>query len=181
VNFIENNVRRAGVILKLHNFYPDDEELKNFRSSKDSLFKIEMNCGNHFVHDEPDSNDPRFKGIGAYLMEDSKRGNTIRAGSTTTSFIQRLNEHWKCSKLQKKTDRDSRLYGCYPHKDASEDDRQRTIHKAKGEWQSIHSYVAVGWEKVKSKELIDLFEWDTVTMAGLRNNKNDMEEMEQQS
>ncbi len=26
-----------------------------------------------------------------------------------------------------------------------------------------------------------LFEWDTAPMAGLRNNKNDMEEMEQQS
>jgi hypothetical protein len=175
VKFIENNVRRAAVILKMHELYPDDKELKNFRSSKDSLFKIDMSCGNHFVHEEPNSNDTRFKGIGAYIMADSKRGNTIRAGSTTTSFVQRLKEHWKCSKLKKKTDRDSRLYGSYPHEDAAEVDKQRSIFKPKGVWQSIHSYVVVGWDKVKSKELIDLFEWDTETMAGLRPNLNDME------
>ena len=35
--------------------------------------------------------------------------------------------------------------------------------------------MAVGWDKVKSKKLIDLFEWNTETMAGVRTNKNDME------
>jgi hypothetical protein len=178
VNFIEKNIKRAVVILKLHELYPDDNELKNFRSSKDSLFKIDMSCGKHFVHEEPSSNDARFKGIGAYIMVDTKRGNTIRAGSTTTSFERRLKEHWKCSKLKRKAHRDSRLYGSYPHEDAAEVDRQKSIFTPKGDWQSIHSYVAIGWHKAKSKELIDLFEWDTVTMAGLRKNQNDME-MEQ--
>ncbi len=42
----------------MHELYQDDKELKNFRSSKDSWFSIQ-------VHEEPNSNDTRFKGIGA--------------------------------------------------------------------------------------------------------------------
>jgi hypothetical protein len=92
----------------------------------------------------------RFQGIGAYLMEDSTRGYTIRAGSTTTSFAQRFKEHLKCSKLRNDTDRDSILYSSYPHKDATEAYKNLLIEKPKGEWRNIDSDAIIGWDKGKT-------------------------------
>lgn len=162
---MEKNIERACVILKLHELYPDDESLK-YRQVEEYLFKIDKKCGDSFVYEEANSNS-RFEGIGAYLMKDSTRGYTIRAGSTTTSFAQRFKEHLKCSKLRNDTDRDSILYSSYPHTD-----KKLLIDKSKGEWRNIDNYAIIGWDKGKTKDLIDLFEWDDVTMSGLRNNKN---------
>ena len=96
----------------------------------------------------------------------------IRAGSTTTSFGIRLREHLKSSKLNRDSGRKSKLYSSYPHKEASEKDKQRSISIPVGRWDEIGSYIAIGWEKDKSKEIIDLFEWDSTTMCGLENNRN---------
>ena len=40
--------------------------------------------------------------------------------------------------------------------------------------QPLHhrSYIGIGWEWEKNKQIKDLFEWDSTTMCGLKNNKN---------
>jgi hypothetical protein len=68
VKLVKKDGERAVVILKLHELYPDDEDLK-FRDSDEFLFKVDMNCGDHFVYEDTNSN-YRYQGIGAYLLED---------------------------------------------------------------------------------------------------------------
>ena len=173
VNFIQKNMERAVTILKLHGFYQREERLKNATHTV-SLFKSDMEVGEPFNHDGEEVNPKsQFENtIGAYLMKDSDRGDMIRAGSTTTSFGKRLREHLKCSKLKQDSDKTSRLYASYPHEEASEKDIQRTGIDPIGKWDDVRSYIGIGWERKNSKEIKDLFEWDSTTMCGLENNRN---------
>ena len=169
VNFIRKNMKRAVTILKLHGFYQRDRRLENV-GHKDSLFKKDMDFGDSFNHGEVNPNSQFENTIGAYLMKDCESGDMIRAGSTTTSFGRRLREHLKSSKLKRDSDKKSKLYSSYPHEEASEKDKRGSI--SVGRWDDIRSYIGIGWEWEKNKEIIDLFEWDSTTMCGLKNNKN---------
>ena len=169
VNFIRKNMERAVTIMKLHGFYQRDRRLENV-GHKDSLFKKDMDFGDSFNHGEVNPNSHFENKIGVYLMKDCESRDMIRAGSATTSFGVRLREHLKSSKLKRDSDKKSKLYSSYPHEKASEKDKRGSI--SVGRWDDIRSYIGIGWEWEKNKEIIDLFEWDSTTMCGLKNNKN---------
>jgi hypothetical protein len=74
VKLVKKDVERAVVILKLHELYPDDEDLK-CRDSDEFLFKTNIS-GDRFVYEDTNFN-YRYQGIGACLVEDIRSGHTI--------------------------------------------------------------------------------------------------------
>ena len=168
VRWMEKNVSRAATILKLHGVIKNDSHLA-FTQLCDSLFNKGAAMCEEFGHNEHENE--KIKRIGAYLMRDSLRDHLIRGGSTSTSFSQRLHEHYKASKLTTAASKESRLYGSYPSSDAKAEDKEATPCKQLGTWGDIKTSMAVGWTKDKSEMIKELFEWDEVTMKRLEKNR----------
>lgn len=70
MKLVKKDVERAVVILKLHELYPDDEDLK-CRDSDEFLFKTNIS-GDRFVYEDTNFN-YRYQGIG----EDIRSGHMI--------------------------------------------------------------------------------------------------------
>jgi len=104
-------------------------------------------------------------------MKDTIRNINIRAGSTASSFVNRLVEHKKASYLKTNMAKQSVMYSSYPNDGASGKDKSEGCCDAKGNWLQVKTSMAVGWEKDKSEELKKLFVWDETTMKGLERNK----------
>ncbi len=133
----------------------------------DSLLASEMTCESFECGD----NNERAKRIGAYLMKDTIRNINIRAGSTASSFMNRLVEHKKASYLKTNMAKQFLMYSSYPNDGASGKDKSEGCCDAKGNWLQVKTSMVVGWEKDKSEELKKLFVWDEMTMKGLERNK----------
>ena len=94
----------------------------------------------------------------------------FHGGSTSTSYLQRLHEHYKASNLKSAASKESRLYGSYPSSDATIEAKKAMPCKQIGTWGDIKTSMAVGWIKDKSRVITELFEWDEVTMKRLEKN-----------
>ena len=166
MKFMELNMGRAAAILKMHGYAKKTEDL-DFTSLSDSLLKSNLECE---IFDCADGNEHAKTRIGAYLMTDSVRNITIRAGSTASSFLNRLVDHRKAALLTNSIPKRSVLYSSYPSKRATIQNKSEGCCDARGSWNQIKTSMAVGWDKDKSEELKKLFVWDECIMKGLERN-----------
>ena len=166
MKFMELNMGRAAAILKMHGYAKKTEDL-DFTSLSDSLLKSNLECE---IFDCADGNEHAKTRIGAYLMTDSVRNITIRAGSTASSFLNRLVDHGKAAVLTNSISKRSVLYSSYPNKRATIQNKSEGCCDARGSWNQIKTSMAVGWDKDKSEELKKLFVWDECIMKGLERN-----------
>jgi hypothetical protein len=168
VQWVEQNLQKATAILKLHGLFKHDESLR-FVQIGDALLNT---CTVLSCEEIVNGNESRVQRIGSYLMTDMQRMIVIRAGSTSSSFLQRQTEHSQCSKLKNASDKDSRLYSSYPNADASAEDKRMAMCPERGEWSHVRSAMAIGWDANKCSEVRGLFEWDEITMACLEQNRS---------
>ena len=104
-------------------------------------------------------------------MKDSVRNQTIRAGSTASSFLNRLVDHGKVALLTNSVSKKSLFYSSYPNERATTQNKSEGCRNAIGSWNQIKTSMAIGWEKGKSEEVKKLFVWDESTMKGLERNQ----------
>ena len=110
VRWMETNMSRAAAILKMHGYAKEIKDLE-FTLLSDSLLKSSIKCEEFECEDANE----RSKRIGAYLMKDSVRNQTIRAGSTASSFLNRLVDHGKAALLTNSVSKKSVIYSSYPN------------------------------------------------------------------
>jgi len=67
----------AAKILDPQGLYKEERGLRS--KNNDSLLKLDMRYGDHFVNGDVKNSNNQFENIGAYLMKDGKRGNIIMA------------------------------------------------------------------------------------------------------
>ena len=103
-------------------------------------------------------------------MTDSVRNLTIRAGSTASSFLNRLVDHRKAALLTNSISKRSVLYSSYPNEQATTQNKSEGCCDARGSWNQIKASMAIGCDKDKSEKLKRLFVWDERTMNGLKRN-----------
>ena len=166
VKWMETNMSRAAAIFKMHGYAKEMKDLE-FTLLSDSLLKSNLHCEDFECGD----NNEHSKRIGAYLMRDSVRNLSIRAGSTASSFLNRLVDHRKASLLTSSISKQSIIYSSYSNEQAMIQNKREGCCDAIGSWNQIKTSMAIGWEKGKSEELKKLFVWDESTMNGLERNK----------
>ena len=179
VKWFERNVNQAAIIVKMHGYLLEDEDLR-FINSKDGLF-IAGFANNSDIMKElelHDDNSEQTTQLGTYLNIDSRNGMVRQSGSTTTSFRQRIFiEHAKAARLKTDESKNSKFYCSYPSCEGDKDKESSHMvaqYLQRGWWSDIKLIASVRWKKEDSKNVVDMFDWDERTEERLKKNRSEL-------
>ncbi len=100
---------------------------------------------------------------GAYIFEDSSRGNIIRAGTASAGLKKRFDQHVKASLLKDPKTNKMDVYRRYPHESIA-----NNVPGRKGTFQSLKQLVGVAFDPSKKEEFAALFDWDDIELSELQ-------------
>ncbi len=100
---------------------------------------------------------------GAYVFEDSSRGNIIRAGTASAGLMKRFEQHVKASLLKDPKTNKMDVYRRYPHESIANE-----VPGCKGTFQSLKQLVGVAVDPAKKEDFAALFEWDDIKLSALQ-------------
>ena len=100
---------------------------------------------------------------GAYIFEDTSRGNIIRAGTATAGLKKRFDQHVQASLLTNPKTNKMDLYRRYPHESIA-----NNVPGRKGTFQSLKQLAGAVVDPSKKEEFSALFLWDDIELTELQ-------------